>query len=206
MTEDSSTPSAEHPENWPQRQLRDATSLRALAHPLRLRLLELLGVHGPATATELAERVGHSPANCSWHLRQLAAGGFIEEAEGGTGRQRIWRFVPSGSSYGYSDDAPEVAEAAATASAIQLEHEVDELRTWRATRHTDSDRWRDVAFTTQSILWLTADELEELSEQVAELYLRQVRRHFEPETRPTGSRPVRLIAWGIPAKNLETEE
>jgi DNA-binding IclR family transcriptional regulator len=48
----------------------------------------------PATATQLAERVGESPANCSWHLRQLARYGFVEEAGGGTGREGPWRPVP----------------------------------------------------------------------------------------------------------------
>lgn len=192
-------------ENWPVRELTDAGALRALAHPLRLRLVELLGIHGPATATELAGRVGHSPANCSWHLRQLAAAGFIEESEGGTGRQRIWKFVPTGHSYASSPEDPEFAEAAAAASAMQLEHEVGELRQWRAARHEEPVQWRESAFTTQSILWLTAEELEELSEEIKQLFLNRVQRHVEPETRPEGSRPIRLYSWGFPAKNLETD-
>src|SRR5215467_16066223 len=79
------------------RKVTDVKELRALAHPLRLRLLEELVVNDPATdtatATELAERVGESPANCSWHLRQLAKYGYIEEAPGGVGRERRWRAV-----------------------------------------------------------------------------------------------------------------
>ena len=58
-----------------------------MAHPVRLRLLAELADLGQATATELAERTGESPANCSWHLRQLARYGFIEEAESGAGRR-----------------------------------------------------------------------------------------------------------------------
>jgi DNA-binding transcriptional ArsR family regulator len=71
----------------------DARSLRGLAHPLRLQLLGLLRVDGPATATQLAARTGESSGATSYHLRQLAAYGFIvEDAERTTGRRdRYWR-------------------------------------------------------------------------------------------------------------------
>src|SRR5918999_5562037 len=71
--------------------LEDPKALRALAHPVRLRVRELLREEGPMTATEVAERIGESPANCSFHLRTLAKYGFIEEAERGKGRNRPWR-------------------------------------------------------------------------------------------------------------------
>ena len=71
----------------------DARSLRGLAHPLRLQLLGLLRSDGPATATQLAVRTGQSSGATSYHLRQLAAYGFvIEDAERTTGRrERYWR-------------------------------------------------------------------------------------------------------------------
>ncbi|MGH8876191.1 MAG: winged helix-turn-helix domain-containing protein [Stackebrandtia sp.] len=190
-------------QNWPMRRIEDPQPLRAMAHPLRIRLSELLAAHGPATATELAQRVGHSPANCSWHLRQLAAGGFIEEAEGGTGRQRIWKLIPGGNSYRDNYEDPEMSEAAAVAGSIQLQHEVGEFREWRATRHADSREWVESAFSNQSLLWLTPEELDELGKQVMDLYTRGIERHIKPETRPEGARPIRLVAWGFPDKNLE---
>lgn len=66
----------------PEPQLRklDAHSLRGLAHPLRIRLLGDLRLHGPATASQLAERLGESSGATSYHLRQLAAYGFVEDA------------------------------------------------------------------------------------------------------------------------------
>ncbi|GAA4904401.1 helix-turn-helix protein [Stackebrandtia albiflava] len=195
---------AETSEQWPIRTIRDPAVLRAMAHPLRLRLIELLAVHGPATATRLAAQVGESPANCSWHLRQLAAGGYIEEAPGGTGRRRLWKFVETGHCYGGADDEPELAAAGQAAGAIQLEHEVDRLRHWRAARTDESPEWREAVFSTNSIAWLTADELAALNREVMDLYLRHIQRHFAPETRPAGSRPVRLVAWGITDTDLET--
>ncbi|MDJ0346880.1 winged helix-turn-helix domain-containing protein [Streptomyces sp. H10-C2] len=72
----------------------DARSLRGLAHPLRMRILEFLNLDGPATSTRLAERLGENTGTVSWHLRQLAEHGFIEEEVGrGTKRERWWRAV-----------------------------------------------------------------------------------------------------------------
>ena len=75
------------------REITDPKAMRALAHPLRLTLLEQLGRAGTLTATQAAEIVGESPANCSFHLRTLAKYGFVEEAATGQGRERPWRRV-----------------------------------------------------------------------------------------------------------------
>src|SRR3954468_12521712 len=73
-------------------QVTDVRALRALAHPLRSRLLGRLRLHGPATASQLGRAVGESSGSTSYHLRQLAAYGFVEEVEGqGTARERWWR-------------------------------------------------------------------------------------------------------------------
>src|SRR5262252_8581356 len=69
----------------------DARAMRALAHPLRLALLEALMHAGTLTATQASELLGESPANCAFHLRTLAKYGFVEEAGGGRGRERPWR-------------------------------------------------------------------------------------------------------------------
>ena len=72
----------------------DARSLRGLAHPLRMRIFEMLSLDGPATATRVAERLGVNTGTISWHLRHLAEHGFIEEETGrGTRRERWWRRV-----------------------------------------------------------------------------------------------------------------
>jgi DNA-binding transcriptional ArsR family regulator len=69
----------------------DSRSLRALAHPLRIRILNALRLDGPSTATALARRFDQDSGNVSWHLRQLAEHGFIaEDTERGTQRERWW--------------------------------------------------------------------------------------------------------------------
>ncbi|MFF0739743.1 ArsR/SmtB family transcription factor [Streptomyces sp. NPDC004111] len=72
---------------------KDAAALKALTHPLRIRLLGLLRQHGPATASELAVRTGESSASTSYHLRVLAKYAFVTEAEHRDGRERRWRSV-----------------------------------------------------------------------------------------------------------------
>ena len=68
------------------------SGLRALSHPTRIQMLSLLRVEGPATATTLASRLGINTGAASYHLRQLAQHGFIEDAsERGNGRDRWWR-------------------------------------------------------------------------------------------------------------------
>jgi DNA-binding transcriptional ArsR family regulator len=69
----------------------DATSLRALAHPVRLRLLSALRERGPSTATRLARLTGLSSGATSYHLRQLAAYGMVVDDAQGSGRERWWR-------------------------------------------------------------------------------------------------------------------
>src|ERR1700749_2883240 len=71
----------------------DARAMRALAHPLRVALLELMRRDGEITATRAAELLGESPGNMSWHLQTLAKYGYIEEAGGGRGRSRPWRLA-----------------------------------------------------------------------------------------------------------------
>ncbi len=88
----------------------DARNLRGLAHPLRLRLIGLLREAGPATATQLAARLGESSAATSYHLRQLAEYGFVVEDQGrGKGRERWWRSAHRSSYFDATADESEEA-------------------------------------------------------------------------------------------------
>ncbi|WP_329106011.1 helix-turn-helix domain-containing protein [Streptomyces sp. NBC_01439] len=78
---------------------RDAAALKALTHPLRIRLLGLLRQDGPATATELGVKAGESSASTSYHLRVLAKHAFVAEADHRDGRERRWRAVHSATAW-----------------------------------------------------------------------------------------------------------
>ncbi len=180
------------------REIKDPRALRALAHPGRLRLLEELALIGPATATQLSERVGESPANCSWHLRQLARYGFVEEAGGGSGRQRPWRLVPGPRSLGGPEEPPEVSVIGDTVAELLLDRAVTAVTRWLRGRTHESPEWRAAASWNHSLTWLTATELTQFNEQFGELLARYGDR-TDPGERPAGARPVQLVAWGIPA-------
>ena len=79
-------------------------ALRALAHPLRVELMNELSDFGPATASMLAERLGESSGATSYHLRQLAKHDIIvEDTERGSGRERWWRMAPGGVTIGSAE-------------------------------------------------------------------------------------------------------
>lgn len=170
-----------------------------------MRLRQALYERGTATATELAEMIGESPANCSWHLRQLAKYGFAEEAGGGTGRNRPWRPTSHTLSWGDSDEAGEVAAASDQLSAMVYDQEFAGLRDWQAWRRTDPPEWQDAASFAQSFAWLTVEELTELNEAFAALALRNRERLRDPSKRPPGARRVRVFASAVPAAPLSAE-
>jgi hypothetical protein len=186
----------------------DARVLRALTHPLRLRLLEEIAFADTAgsTATELAEKVGESPANCSWHLRQLAKYGYIEEAPGGHGRERPWRAVIATRRWGDPsiDTGSELGRAGDAAAELLMDNEMRALHRYQAWRGAESEEWRDAAGAAQAIGWCTADELKEINDQIFQLTMRYFHRMANPEDRPAGARLVRFVGWGVPAQPPST--
>jgi predicted transcriptional regulator len=178
-------------------------ALRALAHPVRLDLLEALAVHGPLTATAAGELVGESPANCSWHLRQLAKYGFIEEDPSAHGRQRPWRRTAEGLAWSHSDTDPASAAAARALTEVFVDREFSRVK--EAMAAPEPEGWVDAAIATQTIGWLTADELRELDAEVFALLTKHRGRVHDPELRPTGARPVRMLALAVPDERIRHE-
>ncbi|MEU5937952.1 MFS transporter [Micromonospora sp. NPDC047548] len=142
-----------------------------------------MGLYGPLTATEVAEHVGESPANCSWHLRQLAKYGFVAEAGGGTGRRRPWRLVTDGHRWGNGEETPELARAGDAAAQILLDLEYQALWDWMNVRRQETPAWRDAAFFNQFIGWYTAEELGELQEELRAILARHLDRLDDPAAR-----------------------
>src|SRR5215469_1437227 len=123
------------------RKVTDARTMRALAHPVRIALLEELVLGGAMTATEIGERIGESPTTCSFHLRQLAKYGFVEEAGGGKGRARPWRLTSIGISFGNTNDDPAAEVAAGALSRLVRERWLARYRAWEETKASYPRRW-----------------------------------------------------------------
>lgn len=174
----------------------DSRALRALAHPCRLDLLEALGVHGPLTATTAAELLDQTPANCSWHLRQLAKYGFIEEVPESTGRQRPWRRTSRGLAWSDAETDPASAAAARALTDVFVDREFRLIK--QAMGAPVPEGWSDTVVAIQSLNWLTAEEIRELEGEVFALLSQYRHRVDHPAQRPDGSRPVRMLALAIP--------
>ena len=161
--------------------------------------MELLTVSGPLTATELADRLDETPANCSWHLRKLAEHHFVEEAGGGIGRQRPWQVRSIGLAWDETDASPSEVRAGRALEQMLLERQVTRFHQARNQLHDDGDEaWGDAATATQSASWLTLEELDELNTEVRAILERYSDRLVDPSKRPPGSRLCEFVAWGAP--------
>jgi DNA-binding transcriptional ArsR family regulator len=181
--------------------------MRALAHPLRLRLLEELTLRGPLTATQASAYVGESPSSCSFHLRTLAKYGFVEEAEGGTGRQRPWRAVSIGNRWETTSETPAATRAAGEAlSAVVRDRDRRLLEQYLAHADQFADEWRRAAFNSNYGGWLTPAELDEIGEKLTDLWRPYLSRLTDPSSAPEGARLVHMFAYGFPRADFIDEK
>lgn len=135
-----------------------AQSLRGIAHPLRVRLLNLLREDGPSTATRLAERTGESSGATSYHLRQLALYGFAEEdPEQTAGRERWWRATSRSTSLEGPTLRSSPAEAETYLRAVASEY-ADRVDRWLSGITALPDEWDAGATLSNWRLRLTAAE------------------------------------------------
>lgn len=149
------------------RRVTDVASLKAVAHPLRVHLLGALRIDGPATATELARKLGESSGATSYHLRQLARYGFVEEdPEQPNARDRRWRAAHRYTSWTESDfaDEPEGREATRWLRRRQREYAAQVAERYEETDW--GEEWRDVAGQSDDVVRLTPASLRSLTEQV----------------------------------------
>jgi DNA-binding transcriptional ArsR family regulator len=153
----------------PMREVRDSKVLAAMSHPLRRRLLDVLRVDGPSTASVLADKTGQAVGNISHHLKVLAASELVEEVPelARDRRERWWRRVSGGLTWSPSDfpDDP-VAEAA---ESLVLDRQTALARQWFAARDDYPEPWRRAAFTTDHWARLSVAELAELEERIVGL-------------------------------------
>ncbi|MDF3143159.1 MULTISPECIES: transcriptional regulator [unclassified Streptomyces] len=151
----------------------DARSLRGLAHPLRMQLLDALRFGGPATASQLAEKLGESSGATSYHLRQLAAHGFVEDdPERGKGRERWWKAAVKGLRFDDAllhDPSPDVRGAADLYLHEVATTQTRELSTWLGTRQEWSEDWNRSSDMSSWTLRLTPQLTRELAEKMHEL-------------------------------------
>jgi Helix-turn-helix domain len=189
------------------RRLDDARTMRALAHPLRIELIEQLTFRGPMTATQCAALVGESPSSCSFHLRMLAKYGFVEEAEGGTGRQRPWQVVTIGSRWETGPSAPPGTRAAGEAlGRVVRDRDNVTLEHYLARQDEFDPEWVEAAVHANFGGWLTSAELAEIGTQLLAIWQPYLERLGDGAQRPEGARLVHMFAHGFPrAESLDED-
>jgi DNA-binding transcriptional ArsR family regulator len=183
------------------RHVSDPSALKALAHPLRVRLLAALRETGPATATELAERLGTESGSTSYHLRVLARHGFVDDvaAEGGTKRhhrERRWAAVHQTSSWSNSAmaDSPTGSDAAALMRRRQLEVLVEDVDHFDRGISDLPPEWVEAAGIGDLMVRLTPAALSELWDGFY-AHLDELRAR---ESRSPDAAPVSIVVAGFP--------
>ena len=153
----------------------DAAQLRALAHPLRLQLLQVLHAEGPATASQLGRRLGESSGATSYHLRALHRAGMVEEAEQRNARERWWQrtpgrlMIPNSVPPDASDaERAELKAAHAQIESILVDRDENALGRWMEIRYDLPLEWQDAQWIGNFRMWATAGEVRQFVSSVLE--------------------------------------
>ena len=177
------------------RRITEPEALEALAHPVRLELINHLMADGPATASACARAVGDTPSNCSYHLRVLAKAGLVGEVDSDDGRQRPWRALITGFDSPVDDGAP-VTREVAELLAVLLQRDQRLARDYIAHRDHVPKRWRAADAYSTYTLRLSPQELIDLTARIDALvrpYISATR-----EDPPRGSALVHLGFHAFP--------
>lgn len=170
----------------------DPKKLRALSHPTRLAIVDLLGLELTATATRCAEVTGESVASCSYHLGMLAKYGFVEPAEGGEGREKPWKLVSLRQSFDMEGQDFEGQLAVEALSEVVIDHQAAQQKEYVRRSSREPEEWRRSAGSWSTTTHLTAAELAGITAEYDAICARYRDRIGDPSLRPEGSRPVHL--------------
>lgn len=181
-------------------------ALKALANPLRQRILELLAASGPATSTTLAERLGVTSGGTSYNLRVLAENGFVEELpERARGRERWWRAVPHDVRLPPAEERDDPAKAAiGELHRLWLAGDTELYERFERER-SQLGEWADAIPYSRGAITVTLDELGDFFEA----YLALLRRYQRPDGEtPEGARRVvtRMLAFPAPAEEEAVQD
>lgn len=178
--------------------LTDPRALRAMAHPIRLSLIAVLRREGPLTATQAGDLINESSASCSFHLRQLAKYGLVEEAGGGKGRERPWRATTMFTSWPDVAGTPETAAASGLLNTVIAERWFESVMRWLEAKPGEPAEWQHAAHFGDTMLYLTSGELTGLAGEIQALLDRYLDRLENPELRPPGARRVTFLHLAFP--------
>ena len=196
-TEPADTETSAVPATQTAREISDPKAMRALAHPVRLAILDAMHNEGQLTATRAADLLNQSPGNMSWHLQTLAKYGFIVEAKGAKGRSRPWKIAPGTNKFNPTEAVPGSLDAIEHLVITVLDRSFEQLQEWWQQRKDFGDAWFEASFIKEDTSFLTSAELAEISEHMDQLLSRYDERS-DPAQRPAGALPVHMVTFAHP--------
>jgi DNA-binding transcriptional ArsR family regulator len=190
-------------------EITDPRAMRALSHPVRLRILATLQARGPSTATVLAPTVGASPSVVSWHLRHLSSFGLIRDAEPSMsdGRQRWWQAVSRGFRFAMpsSDDASARASYALLSAQMFRQYEHVPQVWLRDVAPGLDEQWSRLAGLANTRVVVTPDELAGIGAAIEQVLAPYVLRR-DAERTPGNARSVRMLRFTLPQGDVAVPE
>lgn len=184
----------------------DVTQLKAITHPVRMRLLGLLRTHGPATASQVARRLGLNSGATSYHLRQLAAHGFVEEASDlGNRRERWWRASSLSTTVRSADEVDDAARDAGDAFAqLAVSRAAGRMQEAVERRGGLPPEWREVTSISDLQVPVTAAQAKEIQDRF-EALVWDVLGQYRVEPGPIAADQRRYVAVVATFPNPEDE-
>ena len=183
------------------RQITEPEALAALAHPVRLELINYLMASGPATASVCARAVGDTPSNCSYHLRTLAKAGLVDTAESDDGRERPWRALVTGYDTDMANPDQPLSPEASRLLAVTLQRDQQVVRDFMAHRHEMPAAWRSAYVYSTYTLRVSPEELVTLGTAIDALI-----RPYIAATRPDAPDDADLVQVGLHAVHTPDRE
>jgi hypothetical protein len=174
--------------------------MRALTHPVRLALLQALELEGPLTATQAGELIGEPPNTCSFHFRQLAKYGFVEEADPVPGRSRPWRLTTFRMHLTDLHDDPDTAVAARGLDRMMRERYFERLAAFYESRSGYPQAWQETTGGSQALVHVTPGELKAIDDQIMAILDRYQDRSADPAKRPADSLPIEVLLFAYPVR------
>jgi DNA-binding transcriptional ArsR family regulator len=181
--------------------VRDAASMRALAHPARIKSMSHLSSVGPATATELGEVAGLTPSAMSYHLRALERAGLISTAPSrGDGRERVWQsnFADGWTVESFGDGTADTRAASLELMETVLAMQDIEVRQWLG--RADEPGWLDTGFFINTVIVVTQEELLEIGKKISGVLAPYGSR--ERKDPPTEAVKMRASFRGFPSDDI----
>ena len=189
------------PQGAPSYRFEDPRSIRALAHPARLAIIDALATGDELTATQCAELTGLSPSATAYHLKLLERYGLAETAPPRPDRrERPWRATGRQFHADLDGSTPAGASAATAVVAAHIDMTRAIAIEFTAAGHAEPEKWRDAAVLNNADLWLNVEEFQRLGEELGAVIAPYRRR-----TRPPGTRQVRVMNVVVPRRRTRPE-